>query len=512
MDQVFQQFLAQIKAVWHRRWYILIVAWLVSIAGWAWVFLLPDRYEANARVYVDTQSLLQPLLSGMTVQPDVSQQIKLMTRVLVSRPTLEKVARMTDMDLKATTPEQTDDMLNALANRITISDAGRENLYTISYQNSNPELAKKVVQALLTIFVESSLGRTRQDIASSQKFIDQQLQDYQQKLDAADTALREFKQKHLGMMPSQSGDYISQLQAAQTQVQQARLDVQEAVNRRNQLKQQLSSVEPTLSAGAAVAANPEIDARIQDLQSKLDQLRLQYTDQYPDVQAVKRLIAKLELQKKQEATQEAKSDSAAAKVQNPVYQQLTVAIAEADANVASLQARLAEYQRRYQQLWNAANTLPQVEQQLNELTRNYGVYKQQYLDLLQRKQQAEISSNVESKTNTVDFRVIDPPRVPLNPTWPNRPLLISLVPLVGLLAGFGVAFVMSQIRRTVTDRRTLRELTGLPVLGAVTKFESRESRRRKRRGLVTYGAGLAGLLGAYGVLLTLQLLVTRAAT
>ena len=512
MDQVFQQFLAQIKAVWHRRWYILIVAWLVSIAGWAWVFLMPDRYEASARVYVDTQSLLQPLLSGMTVQPDVGQQIKLMTRVLVSRPTLEKVARMTDMDLKATTPEQTDDMLNALANRIAISDGGRENLYTISYQNSNPELAKKVVQALLTIFVESSLGRTRQDIASSQKFIDQQLQDYQQKLDAADTALREFKQKHLGMMPSQSGDYISQLQAAQTQVQQAKLDVQEAVNRRNQLKQQLSSVEPTLSAGAAVAANPEIDARIQDLQSKLDQLRLQYTDQYPDVQAVKRLIAKLELQKKQEATQDAKSDSAAAKVQNPVYQQLTVAIAEADANVASLQARLAEYQRRYQQLWNAANTLPQVEQQLNELTRNYGVYKQQYLDLLQRKQQAEISSNVESKTNTVDFRVIDPPRVPLNPTWPNRPLLISLVPLVGLLVGFGVAFVMSQIRRTVTDRRTLRELTGLPVLGAVTKFESRESRRRKRRGLVTYGAGLAGLLGAYGVLLTLQLLITRAAT
>ena len=155
--------------------------------------------------------------------------------------------------------------------------------------------------------------------------------------------------------------------------------------------------------------------------------------------------------------------------------------------------------------------LPEVEQQYNELTRNFGVYKQQYLDLLQRKQQAEISSNVESKTNTVDFRVIDPPRVPLNPSWPNRPLLISLVPLVGLLAGVGVAFVMSQIRRTVTDRRTLRELTGLPVLGAVTKFESGESRRRKRRGLVSYGAGLAGLLGAYGVLMALQLLIVRAA-
>jgi uncharacterized protein involved in exopolysaccharide biosynthesis len=85
----------------------------------------------------------------------------MMTRQLVSRPTLEKVARMTDLDVKAKTPEQTEAMLNGLASRISIADAGRENLYTISYQDANGELAKKVVQSLLTIFVETSLGKTR---------------------------------------------------------------------------------------------------------------------------------------------------------------------------------------------------------------------------------------------------------------------------------------------------------------------------------------------------------------
>jgi polysaccharide chain length determinant protein (PEP-CTERM system associated) len=151
MDQVLQQILGYAKAAWHRRWWGVAVAWLVCIVGWTWVMMMPDRYEASARVYVDSQSLLRPLLSGLAVQPNVEQQIKMMTRQLVSRPTLEKVARMTDLDVKAKTPEETEAMLNGLASRISIADAGRENLYTIAFQDPNADLAKKVVQSLLTI-------------------------------------------------------------------------------------------------------------------------------------------------------------------------------------------------------------------------------------------------------------------------------------------------------------------------------------------------------------------------
>ncbi|MFO7543238.1 MAG: chain length-determining protein, partial [Thiobacillus sp.] len=172
MDQLLQQILGYAKAAWHRRWWGVVVAWLVCIVGWTWVMVLPDRFEASARVYVDTQTLLKPLLSGLAAEPNVEQQIKLMTRQLMSRPTLEKVARMTDLDVKAKTPEQTEAMLNGLAGKISIADAGRENLYTIRYQDANGDLDKKVVQSLMTIFVESSLGKNRQDISSSARFIE----------------------------------------------------------------------------------------------------------------------------------------------------------------------------------------------------------------------------------------------------------------------------------------------------------------------------------------------------
>lgn len=510
MDQVLQQVLGYAKAAWQRRWWGVAMAWLVCIVGWTWVMMIPDRYEASARVYVDTQTLLKPLLSGLAAEPNVEQQIKLMTRQLVSRPTLEKVARMTDLDVKAKTPEQTEGMLNDLASKISIADAGRENLYTISYQDANGDLAKKVVQSLLTIFVESSLGKTRQDISSSQRFIEEQLQQYQQKLSDAENALKEFKQKHIGMMPGQGGDYYAKLAEVSAQMRQAQLDQQEAVNRRNQLKRQLADEEPELTAAAAAGTgDSDIDSRIQALQKQMDQMHLQYTDLHPDLQATKRLIEKLEAQKKAEQAQR-KADPTGARIQNPVYQQLTIAIAEADANVSSLGARVAEYQRRYAELRNASTMIPQVEQEYTQLTRDYDVYRQNYDALLKRRESVTMSGEVESKTDTVDFRVIDPPFVPSQPAWPNRPLLLSLVTLGGLVAGVAVAFLLSQLRRTVTDRRVLRELTGLPLLGAVSRVETDETRRRKRKGLLTYLAALGSLIAAYGAVMILQLVVSRA--
>ncbi len=513
MHEALTQLMSYLRATWRRRWYIVVVAWLVSIGGWVWVYTLPDRYEAAARVFVDTQSLLRPLLSGLAVQPNFDQQVSMMTRTLISRPNLEKVARMTDLDLRAKSPGQTEELLNELAAHISLQGTGRDNLYTIAYQNRDPNVAKRVVQALLTIFMESSLGGTRKDIRSSQKFIEGQLKDYEDKLNAADKALTEFKRNHMGTMPGEGGGYYSQLSAMNDQINQAQLDLREAENRRDQMKRQLSDTgeqDTASSADLAPPADPVIDARIKSLQSQLDDLRLRYTDQYPDVIGIKRLIAQLEEQKKREAKL-AKSGPSAAQAQNPVYQQLTIALAEADANVAALRARLNEYQGRYARLKAAADRIPLVDQEYKALMRDYSVYQSNYQSLLARRESAAMSGELETKTDVVDFRVIDPPRVPLTPAWPNRPLLLSLVLLGAIAGGVAVAFMVGQIRRTVDDRRALREISGFPLLGSVTLIQTDEAKRKKRKGLLAYILSFVGLLGAYGVLVALQLILARTA-
>ena len=105
MRELYEQLLTYLTGTWRYRWFIMLIAWLVCIVGWGYVYQLPDKYRASARVHVDTKSMLTPLLRGLTVGANKGQQVQLVKRTLLSRPNLEKLARMTDLDLVALTPD-----------------------------------------------------------------------------------------------------------------------------------------------------------------------------------------------------------------------------------------------------------------------------------------------------------------------------------------------------------------------------------------------------------------------
>ncbi len=513
MNEAFEQVFGYARSIWRKRWIVLATAWIVAVAGWVWVYLLENRYEAQARVFVDTQSLLRPLLSGLAVQPNTEQQVAMMTRTLASRPNLEKVARMTDLDLRAKTPQQQESLYTGLAAAIKLQGTERENLYTIVYQNTSPDVAKRVVQALLTIFTESSLGGARKDISNTQKFIDDQLKAYEAKLLEKEKQLEEFKRRNVGTMPGQGGDYYAKLNEMNLALEQAKLELEESTNRKKQLQQQLDDQEEVISqplpGGVTSSA---LDGRISALQTALDNLRLRYTDLHPEIARTKQLIARLQEQKAQEDAAAAKAQApGAVKAQNPVYQQLSIAIAEADANMASLKARVAQMQNKRNELYRSVDRIPQIEGEFTQLMRDYDVYKSNYATMLARRETASLSGEVESKTDVVEFRVIDPPRVPSKPAWPNRPLLVVAVPLVGIALGMAIAFLLAQLRPTIENRRQLRDLTTYPLLGMVTMIETDVARRSKRRSNLIFTAGGAGLVLALLAQMVYYLVLSPAA-
>lgn len=511
MNEVLSQLTVQGLAVWKYRWYIVVTAWILSIPGWIAVHYVPDRYQATARVYVDTQSLLRPLLAGLAVQPNTNQQVAMMANTLINRPNLEKVARMTDLSLQARNPAQMEEILNELSTGIKLKGTGYDdNLYTISYENKHPALAKKVVQSLLNIFVENGLGNNRKNIASSEKFINSQLQAYESKLLDAENALKDFKRKNIGVMPGEMGaDYYTQLATVQQQISQSQMSLNEAQNRRDALKKQLSGDDPTLLVDSSTTSStPEIDARIQTLKTNLDNLRLKYTDQYPDVVATKRLIAELEASRKKEMSVRKPGSGLG---QSTFYQQLNLSLAEAEADVASMQAQLQGYQSQYAQLKAQADKIPEVEAEYTQLTRNYDIYKKNYESLLSRRESAKLSGEMESQTDVVDFRIIDPPRVPLKPSSPNRPLLMTFVLLGSIAAGIALAFLRSQLRRTVDSRSDVFSLTDMPLLGTVTLIESDEANLKKRKSTIRYAAASMSLFVAYGGLIALHFIIGQSA-
>ena len=488
MTELIAQIIAYARGIWRYRWFIFLLAWPLSLAGWIYVSKMPDEYKAEARVYVDTQTLLRPLLRGLAVQMDLRGQIQMMTKTLLSRPNMEKVARMADLDLNTKTDEEFNELISNLMGDIELSGGRRDNLYTISYSHPEPQKAKQVVQAVLTVFVENTLGDKRRDSDSAQRFLEQQIKEYEARLFEAEERLKEFKRKNVGLMPSDGSNYYARLQEVAAELNNVELLKREAERRRDELQRQLVEATDDLEEEFLVvppepamnAPKQAVDARIQALQAKLDELLLNYTENHPDVIAIRRTIKELENRKQvtQQATVE--SDIVPGVSQNPVVQQLKLALGEAEANVAALDVRVQEYKARYAKIQKLVDTIPAVEAELKRLNRDYEVTKKNYEQLLQRRESAKLAEEAEQSAENVKFRVVDPPFVDSEPSAPNRPLLLSAVFGLSLAVGVGLAFLLSQINPVVDSVQTLRRVAQLPVLGSVSRILTRQQIIKRR--------------------------------
>src|SRR5579864_2094281 len=143
--------LSYLSGIYAYRWYALIVAWAFCLIGWATVATLPDQYSAEAKVYIDADNLMDPLLKGLTVSLDSNQEIAVMLKTLITRPTLEQVIHLTNPNANSLTTSQLELEVQRLQKNISISLLETKNYYAISYVDSNSTTATSVAQALLSI-------------------------------------------------------------------------------------------------------------------------------------------------------------------------------------------------------------------------------------------------------------------------------------------------------------------------------------------------------------------------
>jgi polysaccharide chain length determinant protein (PEP-CTERM system associated) len=514
MQEPIRQILATLRGMWKFRWPSVVVAWVIAAIGVVVVWRIPDQYEASARVYVDTDSILKPLMSGLAVQPNVDQQIGMLSRTLISRPNIEKLIRMADLDLKASSKGEQDALIEKLMKGISIRTAGGVNLYSMSYQDQEPEKAKRVIQSMVSIFVESGLGASRKDTDSAKTFLAEQIKTFEGKLEEAETRLKEFRLRNLGTQSADGKDAASRLVEISGQLEAARLQLREAENARDAAKQQLaaergqgggSSVTQSLLQESALAVStPEIDSRLDAQKRNLDGLLQRYTEQHPDVQSARRLIKDLEDQKKREVA-ELRRTAMMTQVASPsggsggslASQELARMLASSEVQVASLRARVSEYAGRYAAARESMKLAPQIEAEAAQLNRDYAITKKNYEDLVARRQSAVMSGELDVASGVAEFRLIDPPRVAPKPVSPNRLLLLPLVLVAGLGAGAALAFAASQLRPTFSDPDQLRQATGLPLLGVVTALTTDADRHYRRASLMRFVAASGGLVGLF---------------
>ncbi len=480
MQDILEDLIGYLKGIWIKRRYIIISTWLICPIGWFAVSQLDNVYQSQARIYADTQSILAPLLKGLTVETNPDIQIRLMIKTLLSRPNLERITRMTDLDIQAETPKQYEAIINRLRSDIIIKKTGgrRENLFTITFEDKNPEMAKNVVQSALTVFIENTLGENRTDSDSAQKFLKTQIAEYENRLSNDEARLADFKQKYSNLLPDQFGGYYNKLNIAKEQLRIIELSLLEAQTLLNSAKAQLTAV-PTESSDTqnkiktSSSIKTSYDDRITELELSLDALQLKYTEKHPDVIEVTKRLAHLEKQRANEIKEylsAAKSADGKSLLtsQNPVIQQLQIQVNQYENQVASIKVRANDYRTQVEELENKIHILPEIEAELVALNRGYEITKSQYEKLLNRKETAQLAQQADETTNKIQFKVIDPPRAATEPSGPKRILFFIGVTILGFGAGIGLSLLMSQINPVVTSSAQLSKATGIPIFGMVS--------------------------------------------
>jgi polysaccharide chain length determinant protein (PEP-CTERM system associated) len=399
---------------------------------------------------------------------------------------------------------------------LEIKTVGRDNLYTLSFRDAESAKAQRVIQSLVSIFVESSLGATRKDTDTAKVFINEQIKSYEAKLEEAEARLKEFRLRNIQMQNSDGKDSASRLGELNDQLNQAKLALREAEQARDAARQQLSSDKGAASSGAALPnllpdagsgaiVTPEIDSRIDAQKRNLDALLQRFTEQHPDIISARRLIQDLEEQKKKEV-QELRKAAAAAPVvtgnnSNLAYQELNRVLATSEVQVAALKARVAEFQSRYNQAREMIKNAPQLEAEASQLNRDYAINKKNYEDLVARRESAMMSGDLDLAAGVADFRLIDPPRVSPKPVSPNRLLLMPLAMVLALGAGLFTAFAGSQLRPVFHSVAELRKKVELPLLGMVSNVSSAVEIRREKVDLIRFTLTSGTLVGTFAVIL-----------
>jgi polysaccharide chain length determinant protein (PEP-CTERM system associated) len=505
MNEVIRQGSVFALSAWRHRTLGLVVAWLCAIIGAIVVISIPDKYEASARIYVDTESILKPLMSGLAVQPNVEQQVMMLSRTLISRPNIEKLIRMADLDLSIKTKGAQDKLADQLMKSLEIKSTTRDNLYTLSYRDPDPNKSKRVIQSLTSIFVESSLGEKRQDSDSAKKFLDDQIVAYEKKLEEAEGRLKDFRVRNMDVATVDGRDVTGQLADSSAKLSQARADLHEAENGRDAIKRQILGGAGDGSAakgsGVNTIAVPDLDKRIDDEKRNLDTLLQRYTEQHPDVIGARRVLKDLEQQRREKVAALRKAATSNPSVLlddgSAGSQGLKASLVTSEANVATLSARVAEYEKRVDHLKLMLKGLPELDKEQAQLNRDYEVNKRNYEQLVARRESATMSGDLERAAGVADFRLIDPPRVSPEPVSPNRLLLLPAALLMALGCGVAMAFVAGQVRPVFFDGRALQEATGLPLLASISLITSPAQQKRERRNLFLFLVFSAALLGLY---------------
>ena len=460
-----------LNGLWRRRWTIVAAVWAAALLGWFGVWLLPDRYESRAQVYVQTETILQPVMRDVMASPDYADRVDVMRLQLLARPNVEEIIYRSGLDreIEATNNVERRAEMQALVEEVSSKvkiKSPRDMYFVISYRHGEPDVAKRVTDAVLNLLIEQDIGASLTESDAARRRLDLQIEEFEERLSANEMAVAAFRREHAVELAAAEG--------TERRRDLKESEVERTVEEISRTRGRILTLQNLLSATPRGASGGELER----LRVELADLRSRYEDTHPDIRGVEARIAELQ------------ADGALAS--NPEYIRLQSELDVARNAVSALTEREESLRAELETLDIAMGDAPTVLAELQQIERRYNATKETYEELLQRRDRLQLTESLGPGGRGVDYQVFERPELALKPTSPPRMLLIYAVIPLAILAGVAFGGLLNLIDRTYTHGEELEKAFGLPVLGAFTEAPSIEVKESRRRDILRLaGAGAA---------------------
>jgi polysaccharide chain length determinant protein (PEP-CTERM system associated) len=500
MEQFLGLISIHLTAAWRLKWYALGAAWVVCGLGWIGLESIPDTYETSARLFIDSDSVLYPLLKGIAVDTGPTSQLQVLQKEMLSHKIIDRLITAVFPTMPASPDPDREGLVRRLTTDIMVTSQER-NLFAVTYRNRDPIVARDVVKNLVAIFLEAQSGTARAQMDDAQQFLHQQIDTYGQQLTAAENRRAEYLAMHTDVLQGE-GNFAAHLASARAALETAQNERADTQIKLHTLQQQIVPIPRLLSVDAmpsALGAQPTALQRLSEAEQNLAKLRLRFTEAYPDVVAAEKLVATLrtEAANTPDPTNAADPHLLGRGISNPVYEQVRLRIVELETTSASLDIKIDNAKANVEHLEKLAREAPGIEAEYKRLDRDYTVLKSNHDELLSRLESARIAAAADASADNRRLQVIDPPRIGELPVAPKRLLLISAVLCVGLSAGVAAIAALIYLDRSFRTTLMLRDL-GRPVLGGISVLVDDLAKRRAFVNTLGFALASVSLFFLYG--------------
>ena len=477
----------------RRMWYIIIPFILVMAGASIYAIIAPREYKASTLVLVSPQSVPEDLVHA-TVTSKVEERLQSIAQEVMSRTRLETIITEFRLYEKARKHLSREEVIELMRKNIKVELPNKKDekgSFAISFISNDPNTAMAVANRLSSLFIEENLKIREKQASGTTEFLTNELAAAKAKLDQMEASVTQYKKRFMGGLPEQRDTNLRIFEQMQNQSQRISEILRAAQDRKLFIQKQLSDMEmpasmPTTASsgkdsqylnkssltqkdtGSAVATDTggTYETKKDKLKRELEDLRATYTDNHPDVIAIKKRMADLE-RNKDTYDDDIKRD--------PRYKELKNQLTATSLEIKRLQDESASISAQINKYMGRIEQTPAREQDMAGLLREYESTKVAYETLLKKSQGAQQAENLEKRQKGEQFKVIDPARVPEEPFSPDVPKLLLISLFAGLAGGLGLAFIREQMDRSFHDAADVEISLGIKVLATIPKIEENAS-------------------------------------